>query len=490
MEYIFNHYYLLRHDEKRSILFSHVDTVSSVSVNKDWLSCIHPIYAMMLSFFSKPITKEKAIEKIADFFDFSQDYTANLVEKFIENKEEFHTEFCGHNNNFPKNIIIRADQTCYKMRVYTPDMFVYSDLDFKTFRLYSAPLYITFMVNNRCLTNCVYCYADRGTRCKNMNFSQVEKIIDMAHDANIQNIDLDGGEFFIYPHWKRLLEKLQMYEYKPRIVSTKYPVSEDDIAQFSTFGISLQVSLDSLNQKTLDNMVGAIKDYSTKMRQTIITIDKYMPFQVATILTKFNTSIDDLEQMYSFFCTTKRIRRWEIRVGFKSLYSKNDFNNIRIEPGDINKIYLWVSEKRKDAPFEIKWSPGREVNFFKSKNGGQDFIGGRCSGNTIHFFVLPDGKVTICEQLYWKKNFIIGDLTKQTIAEVWKSNKAMYLANMQQKDYSDDSKCKSCDIFDKCHSYMNKCYANILKAYGDEHWDYPDPRCARAPRNISDKIYV
>ena len=141
-----------------------------------------------------------------------------------------------------------------------------------------------------------------------MNFSQVEKIIDMAHDANIQNIDLDGGEFFIYPHWKRLLEKLQMYEYKPRIVSTKYPVSEDDIAQFSTFGISLQVSLDSLNQKTLDNMVGAIKDYSTKMRQTIITIDKYMPFQVATILTKFNTSIDDLEQMYSFFCTTKRIR--------------------------------------------------------------------------------------------------------------------------------------------------------------------------------------
>lgn len=28
------------------------------------------------------------------------------------------------------------------------------------------------------------------------------------------------------------------------------------------------------------------------------------------------------------------------------------------------------------------------------------------------------------------------------------------------------------------------------KVYGEEHWDYPDPRCAKAPRNISENIYV
>lgn len=490
MEYILNHYYLLRHDEKRSFLFSHAENHSCVDVSIGWFSTIHPIYAMVLSFFSKPITKEKATADIADFFDFSLDYVTELIEKFIENEEEFHTNYGGHTNNFPKNLIIRNDNTCYDMRVYTPDMFVYSELDFETFRMYSAPLFLTLMVSNRCITDCVYCYADRNTKCKNMDFSQVEKIIDEAREMNIQNINLDGGDFFIYPHWKRLLEKLQACEFAPHLVSTKYPVAEKDIKYFSTFGLNLQISLDSLNQEVLDCIVGHIKDYAVRMKHTIVTIDKYTNFQIATVLTRFNAGIEDLEEMYKFFCNMKRIKRWEIRVGFKSLYSKANFNDVRIEQEDIGKISLWVSEKQKNAPFNIIWTPGKEVSFFKAKNGGQDFIGGRCSGDTIHFFILPDGKVTVCEQLYWKPNFILGDLTKQSIAEVWKSERALFFAKISQKDYSDDSKCKSCDIFEKCHSYMNSCYANILKVYGDEHWDYPDPRCARAPRNVSEKIYV
>ena len=61
---------------------------------------------------------------------------------------------------------------------------------------------------------------------------------------------------------------------------------------------------------------------------------------------------------------------------------------------------------------------------------------------------------------------------------------------MKQKDHSPHSACHSCEIFDKCKANLNTCYTNILKVYGNENWDYPDPRCARAPRNISEKIYV
>lgn len=37
---------------------------------------------------------------------------------------------------------------------------------------------------------------------------------------------------------------------------------------------------------------------------------------------------------------------------------------------------------------------------------------------------MPDGKVTICEELYWHPHFIIGDLKKQTLKEIWNSQKA------------------------------------------------------------------
>jgi hypothetical protein len=51
----------------------------------------------------------------------------------------------------------------------------------------------------------------------------------------------------------------------------------------------------------------------------------------------------------------------------------------------------------------------------ESKGGSQNFKGAECSANSSHIFILPDGKVTIGEQLYWKPHFIIGDLSRQTI---------------------------------------------------------------------------
>lgn len=490
MKYIFNHYYILKHDEYRTVLCSHDYNTSTVEVSAGWLSYIHPIYAMLLSFFCRPTTIDDAIGKIAVFFDFSTEYTNSLVRNFIANQDVFHTKYAEHTNNFPKNIIIKEEDSIYNIRNYNPQMFVYKRIDMDTFRQFSNPLHVTFMVNNKCLTNCVYCYADKATKCKSMDFSKVEHIIDEAYKSNISSFNVDGGEFFIYPYWKKLLEKLQSCEYKPRLVSTKYPITEKDIIDFSKFGISLQVSLDSLNQSILDNMVGNIPNYAKKMEQTLQNINAHIPFQIATILTKYNSSVDELERMYSFFCELKNIRRWEIRVGFKSLYTKNNFEEIQINREDIKLVEDWVKDKQKISPFKIKWSPGREIDFFKAKNGSKDFIGSRCSADTIHMFILPDGKVTICEQLYWKTRFLIGDLTTNSISEVWNSKQALFFARMQQKEYSEDSACRKCDIFNKCKSNMNSCYANILKVYGDKHWDYPDPRCAKAPRDISEKIYV
>lgn len=105
-------------------------------------------------------------------------------------------------------------------------------------------------------------------------------------------------------------------------------------------------------------------------------------------------------------------------------------------------------------------------------------------------FVLPDGEVTICEQLYWNKHFLIGDLKKDSIEEVWNSANALYLANRKREDYSKQSACRECKIFEICKKEMNECFPNIMKVYGSDHWDFPDPRCDKAPRNISEKIYV
>jgi radical SAM protein with 4Fe4S-binding SPASM domain len=373
---------------------------------------------------------------------------------------------------------------------YMPQNFVYTEVDLKSIRTFVSPIYVTFMLSNKCLTNCVYCYADRYTRSRDLTFDKVESIIKDAARLKLSSFNLDGGDFFLYPYWRQLLGKLQEYNYYPSIISTKYPVSKQDILDFSKFNLNLQISLDSIEQDTLDKIVGHIRNYANRMQQSLKCINDVMPFQIATILTKYNGSIQELESMYTFLSNLDKLKRWEVRVGFKSLYTKKSFEEFQIDRDSISIIEKWVKQKQAISRFEIIWSPGSEIDFFKAKNGSLDFVGGRCSANSIHMFILPDGKVTICEQLYWNKRFLIGDLTKNNISEVWQSDRALYLANMKQKDYSIHSACHNCEIFDKCKTNLNSCYTNILKVYGDEKWDNPDPRCARAPRDISEKIYV
>src|SRR5208337_3958023 len=106
----------------------------------------------------------------------------------------------------------------------------------------------------------------------------------------------------------------------------------------------------------------------------------------------------------------------------------------------------------------------------QTNEGSRKFIGSKCSANSSHVVLLPDGKVTICEQLYWDPRFIIGDLSVQSIEEVWYSPRALELAFPKKLEFSDKSACKLCSIFDECYSYPNRCLADVLKAYGKENW--------------------
>lgn len=76
--------------------------------------------------------------------------------------------------------------------------------------------------------------------------------------------------------------------------------------------------------------------------------------------------------------------------------------------------------------------------------------------------------------------FIIGDLKKQTIRELWTSQKALSLFQQVQSTFPDDSACKNCEDFVECRQGKGVCYKNILKAYGIANWQYPDPGCPRA----------
>ena len=487
-KYIFNHFYKIRHDIKRSHIWApdNVNRDHSSFIHCGWISIIHPQLAMILSFFSEPKSLGELENDISYFLDVSQKQAKFLISLLINNPDDFGIEYQGFKFFLPKNLIIAESEQFVHPVTYTPSMFAYCELDFEQIRFYSAPITAVFMVNNICVTDCIYCYANKQHKAQPLEYRRLEEVIKEAHKLGLKQISLDGGEVFLYKYWKELLALLYKYELNDNFISTKMPLNETDILELKKYDITLQVSLDSINPAILQRTLNVNKNYTEKIKNSIYLLNKNgIKFQIATVLTRFNGNVTCLEELHEFLNQFENLHTWSIRLAFKSLYSKENFDSIKLDKKNIQFLELWLNDLKQKSSLNIKCELQVENKYFKGTEGSRSFKGARCSANYSNIFILPDGKVTICEQLYWKPNYIIGDLNKQSIKEIWNSSKALKLAFPKKENFSPKSVCASCKIFDECMSFPNRCITDILKAYGEENADYPDPRCCKAPSFIN-----
>ncbi|MGM9759937.1 MAG: SPASM domain-containing protein, partial [Parabacteroides sp.] len=85
------------------------------------------------------------------------------------------------------------------------------------------------------------------------------------------------------------------------------------------------------------------------------------------------------------------------------------------------------------------------------------------------------------EELYWHPRFLLGDLKRQSIMEIWNSQKAKDLFFLRQDGIQESSPCKHCKDFTDCRKFKHVCWRDTILAYGTDKWDYPDPSCPSAP---------
>lgn len=72
-------------------------------------------------------------------------------------------------------------------------------------------------------------------------------------------------------------------------------------------------------------------------------------------------------------------------------------------------------------------------------------------------------------------------MNNQNLLDVWNSSRAKDLYYIDKKRISCKSPCYSCSIFKECREeYGGVCWKEIIKVFGKDKWDYPDPRCPKA----------
>lgn len=490
---VFNHYYRLKHDLKRSYILATKQPQGrkNKEVNSTWTSRVHPYFAMLFSLLCEPIELEEAIQEIAYFLEITEEKAEEMFSKFLNNSEELAFDYEGTTNLFPRNIVIDADKAFVKSKNYTPEQFNFQELDLEHPRPYCAPSTLVWMVNNTCVTNCAYCYADKRTKSETMPFEKMKSVIEEADRLGISDILLTGGEFFLYKEWDALLQKMFVHGYIPELISTKVPITEPIVKKMKEYNLRVQISFDALDEPSLIRILEVKEGYLDRMKRTIRLLDAYqVTYQVATVLTQYNSSLENLNRLHTFLSSFSHIVRWDVRVAFRSLYSREDFDAIKIKREKIGEIARWVEETKKTTRLNLSWSGDDDDTYFKSTKGSSNFAGSRCSASSSNLVILPDGKATICEQLYWNPRFIVGDVTKQSIPEIWNSAASLKWYRPEQEEVQPESACHACKLYDDCISNANRCIVNIIKAYGDGNFDYPDPRCKQAPPFVHTLLHV
>ncbi|MCL2073697.1 MAG: radical SAM protein [Marinilabiliaceae bacterium] len=496
-KYAINHNYMIRNDQNRAFIsyryhLLHVKP-SHFDAETDFFSFIHPEQAKILALFDGKRDLLEIINIVASRLNTTEERAESLISNLIENKNMLNTVFQGNIFTFPKNLIVPLKDNA-PVYTYSQKQFNCLTTDFKSLRLYRFPLDVTFMVNTVCNVDCIYCYADCRKKfdCQ-IPQERLEKLISDCKENKVRIFDLMGGEVLMYKNWQWLLKTMIKYGFTP-FLSTKIPINNQTIQEIKSLGIKkLQISLDSFEGNVLEKNLNITNGnrYIEKMRKTLNNIEKTgLELNIHAVITQYNKEVSHINKYLEELSKIKCVNNVQISIVGGSMY-KSGYENHKLSSKEIEQIEQYINTVQKNFSFKINLSYGMNKNNYLGNKEFKTYSynkRGLCSGNVRQVFILPDGNVTICEELMFNKNFILGNIIDEDLQSIWKKNR---LKHLEEKNAYHNSVCGKCKDFDNCKSPQSRgvCWKEILHAYGEEKWNYPDPKCPHAPRKMK-KFYI
>lgn len=471
-------------------------TVSSYSYSLKWRSTIHPFFGALFSSFDTQLPFGKVCEQLCTQLGISKNSMISMLTPFVENNEGFYTEYHGNKVQFPKNILVKIKNGEVYSDISRPQIDLYDgdihkiDLTFDRFR--KAPDNILFVLTTKCPVHCAYCYCDKQTTYEPLQIERIFELIEEAFRLGVSYIDMVGGEIFSHPAWDKIVKKLVDMNMSLSYISTKTPINSRILARLSETGYNgvVQLSLDTLSSDILAKTIKAWPNYVDEVIAGVRMLDKLnYRIQVNTMLTSLNCNPEEMDAIYSFVRTIRNLEYWEIRIANDSLYPNEEWNEIKPGINELKDTFDYIiqniatsSDVRLLLSDKALSLPRRSLSM-----GCRNIDGGICGMLQDRMVILPDGKVTACEELYWHPHYLIGDLAHRSISEVWQSKETLALLYPDKESYS--GHCSVCSKFSECTDMRNRCPVKTIRAYGKDKYDYPDPRCRYAPP-FNQKIYI
>lgn len=339
------------------------------------------------------------------------------------------------------------------------------DIDIENLRLLS-PLSVNFNVTTVCGFKCKYCYHPLNPITDYISVDRLKIIFKELKDINCENVLLSGGDPMLRPDIDELIKALSdtnLYY----TISTKSILEKDRIKKFyNEYGMkTIQISLDSINSDCVKYHLGIDDDeYVTKAIKMINTMrDIGIRVRIKTVVTKY--SIETLSETLKAFADLG-IENFHLAQYIKSDY--RHYDNLFPTKEQLSKIRFEIEEfKFKNNNINFSYDnfliDYKEPFICNAISKDTIFVNrGICNAERFMITLLPNGEVFICENLPYKKEFVLGDLREQSVMEYWNSDRVKeWLSPPNRNIFADSAPCKICN--DKYYNHCHKIYSRCLK---------------------------
>ncbi|MDE6536564.1 MAG: radical SAM protein [Muribaculaceae bacterium] len=420
---------------------------------------------------------DESIESIGSHLDIDREILRNFINSLIENEFPLRLSTDKESFNFPKRVLIKGIRTIR----YSQQNIVCDNCDIKEIRPV-VPFSVNFMVTTKCVTNCCYCYAKRDLS-KELSTGKVLSVIDECYKLGVVNLNLTGGDLFAREDWKLLLKRAREYNYFP-FLSTKKTLSKSDIEFLKSIGITdIQFSLDSVNPTLLNKIIASDSNYIERLVEMLNACETIgIKLSIRSVLCSYNSSIKSFSELYKFLKKYSIIKDWVITPAFFSEH-QSDYIKYAATKDAISTIGGFIAGCEKTFPIILsKMSPCgyklkrcESVDEFVNKNQ-------KCYANSFSMSILASGQCTVCEMLYENPEYVIGDISLESLFNIWNGEKALSIYSISQKTLSNITPCFHCKVFNLCRNKLAKriCYVDIAKMNKFPSKGMPDPRCPKA----------
>jgi radical SAM protein with 4Fe4S-binding SPASM domain len=289
-------------------------------------------------------------------------------------------------------------------------------------------------LTNRCNLSCKYCFNHRVLQLppQDLDCGLIEKALDSKLAVSVNNWFFSGGEPFLYPHLPEALKLFRERGITPKIATNGIKLIPEMLDTLAEYGVpSVQFSLETLNPELHANLNGSQpQHHAVILRNLGYAVNSPLRVVVSSVLTEANKR--EIKEIMAF-CFDSGVDSYTLYPNVPS----EDLNKDLIVPfpeileliDELFSAYSSLSSTKIiditvpcfiDSPVYTKWKDTLDLRVHY------------CAAAQFALKITNEGKISacICQD---GDPFIIGDLRKDGLDDIWVSERAREFRTLYEK---------------------------------------------------------